>query len=467
MINQMLDYLVKIYRLLEARAPIKASKGRGLVSKLFPSLALRAGSIYRAQVSTLPKSLHISAGSEAELDSIYENLAVEYKNEAVRAFSQAAMVVVGVLPPNTSSIAKYNYQVFGKIEKCFFISPTVSLQNANLLTKFSKAFFCPLTEDDIEKFSGAQKFGILTLGNSPEHLKSIPLFSSMIERAVVKDYSLELHDVDIDWIMRLLMGEATVSILNSTFFEQNENVQTDHTKGLLGLPTLFEVLGQPKSIIVHTSLGREMIFGVLKIMGLDIPVHVVEIPHIDSILAFEKAIAKTKKPNEIITFGTFGYPAKHKELELTYGFLCEARKLGKTFEWVVAGRNVDEYFASNGMFGDWIRFYNKPTDSELIELMASVDFGLQFRFSPMGEASGICTQLEMLCIPYAYSSCTSWSSFNQLSMPILSESHLFESMKEIFELASTSFNNPVRRLEKEKMRSPDMTAEAIVEAVNE
>ena len=401
--------ILNLYMDIEKRFPRTAQVVRQLVSKYFPGLARYYGKIYKSL-----SKIHYGNNHILDLDLVVEKeKQIFLKLKKSYSQVQPKCIVVGILPPSTSSIARYNLKVYAHANQVAFLASNYSISQALESFVLTGQQIIPQTEASF--FIDANAHYVLTLGNSPEHIKSIETFAE-INKNYDKSYTLQLHEVDLFWLLSLILG--------NNFMENSKNVTSSVEKVsriASGLTALFLICGVPSQIIVHTRLAEELIARALKVTNITISkgIFVVSIPTVDSKDELHEAMIRSDRIgntlNSEIRVGTFGAADSHKEIEYVFEVLKKVQKNTPELNWVIAGKNAHLYTSSNRIRAEWITIYDAPSHFELLQLMASCNFALQFRWNPNGEASGIFQQLRSMQVPTLYSKESTWEDANPLS----------------------------------------------------
>lgn len=295
--------------------------------------------------------------------------------------------VFGVLPPEKTGIAIFNYNTF---VGCDYFDMFSDIRDLSIAKGLSKNVF------DLKTFmkfdaSYLYKKSIYVLGNSYHNNPYLHMAKSNVDKQ--KSW-LYIHDANLN---NLLFAHCNGNFLtmkrylikhypnfNSELVEL-KNFQEfkiwNEEIGICGLRVIVE-LTNIFNFIVNNDLCKDSILKELKDYKVNIVKAFLPLPKIENIGSFDK------NKNEIY-IGTFGIPHEIKfslEIAQAVEYLNEYRNIN--IKLLVAGYDANSFFKKYHLDKTYLEIYENVSDGQFYDLINQVDLVIQLRKKPHGESSG-------------------------------------------------------------------------------
>jgi hypothetical protein len=318
------------------------------------------------------------------------------------------LIFFGIHSPSESSIARYNEEVYSN-GKVLFIPTNLDDLETLYLNSSNENLYIPKSASSLlSKFPALPK--LISLGNSPDHINTI---NSLLEFGFMSkkhQWSLQLHDVSIIWLLELTFGyEYVKAQMNEIYFSvrdpHGEPSELSHSDkavlGVFGISILARLFGPPATIIVHNERARSLVMRDLDHAKINCPIVIAQLPTLEKGKELRSRPARNRelKSSLEVRIGTFGAVDNHKNIPETYELIKAMRGKGHLITWVVAGRGARRYLAEVGIGDLWVEIHDQLSDSQFLTLMSTLDFQVLLRLNSNGESSGVAIQTQYLGIP--------------------------------------------------------------------
>jgi hypothetical protein len=412
---------IALYFRVESKFPAATHILRKLAKSYTPRIARKLG----YSISKNLKIPSLSPDTNILVDQLIEKIYLKHETLYLDGLDTASeevyeLVVFGILPPSISSIGRYNATIFAKdLRNIAVVAANIDVSLLPLISAdYSADIYRSWTQIPGKRIAESTRI-LLSLGNSEEHIYSLREFLDFYSHKRKITCFLQVHDGNFNWIIDLTFGKTFSRFVealcdNKTFESDLQRFLYKQKFALDSINVNFD------GIICHTSLALQSFSSIYSNSGTKIIF--IDIPQLEESSSITKAplerLIEVPIEDRLFRIGTFGAASSKKGLQEVYAALSElAESDGLKFEWLLAGFGVENYF-HNTPTGFNIRYAESPTDTDLLELMKTVNVAVQWRISPEGEASGVLRQLDFLNIPTIYPKNTGWVSHNETSIRV-------------------------------------------------
>ncbi|EGK7475008.1 hypothetical protein [Campylobacter lari] len=306
-----------------------------------------------------------------------------------KSINKEKNAVFGVLPPEKTGIAIFNYNAFVDCE-CFDMFSDI--RDLSIAKGLSKNVFDLKTFIKFDASYLYKKF-IYILGNSSHNNPYLHMAKSSVDKQ--KSW-LYIHEANLNNLLFshcngnfLAMKEYLIKYypeFNSELvklknFQEfrlwNEELKIYGLRVIVGLTNIH-------NFIVNNNLCKKLILNELKDYKVNIAEVFLPLPKIINTNSFI-----SKKNSNIIYVGSFGVPHEIKfslEIAQAIEYLNEYKNLN--IKLLIVGYGANVFFKKNNFNKSYVEIYENVSDIQFYSLIRLVDLVIQLRKKPHGESSG-------------------------------------------------------------------------------
>lgn len=325
----------------------------------------------------------------------------------------AEVALVTPMPPASTGIATYSLCSFLQAERRVDIF-TMPVSDADFLIQAHR-----LGDGGCARLLHAEYLGyaqelhryetiVFALGNSTHHFYVWPILTRLIAEGSSGQCVLYLHDLVLHNLLQLGRGlglEDYLALIRATYpagsvdlagLTERDSASAHYElfrQGVYGM-RLLHALGF-RRFMVNSARAADMLSQDLS--GLSFSCSQLFLPVcLPPAAATLPAALAVRQPGHVC-IGTFGIPSMAKGTDRLIRAITQLNDSGIPARLVVAGYSVTEFFRLHpDLSSPHLDCVDSPSDSELVELMRSVDVAVQLRPFEAGESSGIVPQLLAL-----------------------------------------------------------------------